>query len=67
MELKVNGKGVIIDNPEVMLSNLLEHLAISTSGIATAVNNKVISRKEWPHTVLKNGDSIIVINAVCGG
>jgi sulfur carrier protein len=39
----------------------------STSGIAFAVNNTVVSRQEWAVFALKADDRVLVIKAIQGG
>ena len=53
------------DNSTITM--LIENMSIETTGIAIAVNNKVIRRNEWQNYILKNNDIVIVIKAVCGG
>ena len=49
------------------LSQLIAELSITTTGIAVAVNRKIISRQLWEQTLLSEGDSIVIIKAVYGG
>lgn len=37
------------------------------NGIAIAVNNSVVRRDNWNNTILKDGDKVTIIKAVCGG
>lgn len=63
---------VIVNNKEVETGakNLLlfsQQLDLPPSGIAVAVNNRIIPRSEWEDYNLSHGDSLIIIKAVCGG
>lgn len=64
---------IVLNKKEIELKEnstitmLIENMSIETTGIAIAVNNKVIRRKEWQNFVLKDNDIVIVIKAVCGG
>jgi len=49
------------------LSQLIAELSITTTGIAVAVNRKIIPRQLWEQTNLTEGDSIVIIKAVYGG
>ena len=49
------------------LSQLISELEIATTGIAVAVNRKIIPRQLWEQTLLSEGDSIVIIKAVYGG
>ena len=65
MRLKVNDKEV-----ETRASNLSlfsQEQDLPTTGIAIAVNNRMVPRSEWDSYTLREGDSILIIKAVCGG
>ena len=65
MRIKVNNKEVL-----TVACNLLElsqELALPPTGIAVAVNNRMVPRTEWEHFVLNENDELIIIKAVCGG
>lgn len=49
------------------LSDLSLELQLPTSGIAVAVNNRLVPRNNWQDFLLQDGMSILVIKAVCGG
>lgn len=50
------------------ISELLAVLQIkSTTGLAIAVNNQVLSRADWPGAELNENDRIIIICATSGG
>jgi sulfur carrier protein len=42
-------------------------LTAATSGVAVAVNGRVVTRSAWEDTVLADGDVIEVLTAVQGG
>ena len=65
MRLTVNNKeGFFLSTT---LSQLILELEIATTGIAVAVNRKIIPRQLWEQTLLSEGDSIVIIKAVYGG
>jgi sulfur carrier protein len=49
------------------LSQFSQEQNLPTSGIAVAVNNRMVPRAEWNSYVLNEGDNILIIKAVCGG
>ena len=49
------------------LRDLLAGQSITSDGVAVAVNNRIISKEDWPDTFLANGDKVTVIRATCGG
>ena len=67
MKVFINHKPIDISGDNQSLLDLLACENIATRGIAVAINNRVVSRKEWPETRLADGMNITVIHAVCGG
>ncbi|MBM6656669.1 sulfur carrier protein ThiS [Bacteroides mediterraneensis] len=64
---------VLVNNKETELTQgqhiaaLAQQLELPTQGVAIALHNRMIPRAEWEHTVLKEGDSLVIIKAACGG
>ena len=65
MRLKVNDKEV--ETGASNLSLFSQEQDLPATGIAIAVNNCMVPRSEWDSYVLHEGDSILIIKAVCGG
>ena len=65
MKLKVNDKEVETGATNLFLFSQEQNLP--ATGIAVAVNNRMIPRTEWDSFVLNDGDHILIIKAVCGG
>ena len=36
-------------------------------GVAIALNNRMIPRTQWAEQTVKDGDSLVIIKAACGG
>lgn len=68
MRIKLNGRDTDVA-PEVALAAILEGLDIrkDTTGVAVAVNEAVVPRREWASRRLENGDVVEIIHAVQGG
>ncbi len=49
------------------LTDLLSSQEIKPEGIAIAINNQIIARKEWATTSLQPNDNIVIIQATYGG
>lgn len=49
------------------IASLLEQLSIAKDGIAIAINNEVVTKKEWSQTLIKVGDNVTIIQATQGG
>ena len=65
MRLRVNDKEV--ETGASNLSLFFQEQNLPATGIAIAVNNRMVPRTEWDSYVLHEGDSILIIKAVCGG
>ena len=67
MRIIVNGTGTDVDEQTSLQAYLVHELIADKPGMAIAVNETVIPRKEWPDCMLKSGDSILIIKATQGG
>lgn len=65
MKLKVNDQEVESGATTLSLFSLEQNLP--ATGIAVAVNNRMVPRSEWDSYTLNEGDRILIIKAVCGG
>lgn len=65
MKLKVNDQEVESEATTLSLFSLEQNLP--ATGIAVAVNNRMVPRAEWDSYTLNEGDRILIIKAVCGG
>lgn len=66
MEITINDKAVELPEGST-LQQALELQGISSTGIATAVNNNVVARDSRSTFVLSQGDKILIIKAFYGG
>ncbi len=67
MEIKVNNKAHSFEGDSKPLIEVLEACGMPLVGIAVAIDNKVVRKAAWCDTTVVDGDSIIVLQAVCGG
>ena len=65
MKLRVNNKEV--ETWATNLSLFSQEQNLPVTGIAIAVNNRMIPRTEWDTYTLNEDDNILIIKAVCGG
>ena len=65
MKIKVNNKEVETGASNLLILSL--ELELPQTGIAVAVNNRMIPRTEWEQFVLYENDELVIIKAVCGG
>ena len=70
-----NGKLVFIsinDQPQQVefnanLQQIITQFSLPEMGCVFAINNQVVPRSEWASTVLSEGDSISLFQAIAGG
>lgn len=65
MKIFVNQKPVQTQAP--LLSDLQAELGLPNSGVAMAVDNKIVPRTQWNSTPLHEGEKVTIIKAACGG
>lgn len=68
MDIRVNGEVTTIEQ-ELSLYQLLLNLQIDPvqPGIAVAVDQQLISKKQWRQTVVHPGSEVEIVHAVQGG
>ena len=68
MQITLNGNVATIDAGATLAALLRRHdIADDATGIAVAVNDNVVPKREWAARTLASGDSVEVIRAVQGG
>ena len=65
MNIKINNKETEVK--ATSLQELATEISLPEKGVAVAVNNRMVPRTEWAGATIKEGDSIVIIKAVCGG
>lgn len=66
MQLTFNNAS--IETTASLLAELLEEKGLSAkTGIAVAVNDRVIQRQHWNEHTLQENDAVLVITAAAGG
>ena len=65
MKITINNKEMDTASPTLL--RLAEELTLPASGVAMALNNRMIPRADWGDTPLEEGASIVIIKATCGG
>ena len=66
MKLKLNGTDSEFQDG-ITLAELLENLEIEPAKAAVEVNLKIIKKQDYQEQILKDGDSIEIVNFVGGG
>lgn len=49
------------------IARLMEETGMTAPNMAVAINGQVAPKDTWTSTILKNGDSLLVIKAFYGG
>lgn len=65
MKLIVNHQS--IDTEAQTLLQLAREHNLPATGVAIAVDNKMITRQKWPEFVLRDGQQITILKAFSGG
>lgn len=65
MNIKINNKTTEIFAAD--LQELANELRLPERGVAMALGGQMVQRDAWAATSLRDGDSVIIIKAVCGG
>ena len=66
MQIQVNGERHELRD-ESLLSDLLKELSLAPERVAVELNSQVVRRKEWPNTILRDGDRVEIVHFVGGG
>ncbi len=65
-QILLNGESREIP-PETNLDTLLEIFSLPKQRVAIELNNRVVSRKNWPATIVRDDDKVEVVHFVGGG
>ena len=67
MNIKVNGELVVL-NEHMSLSEVIDlYVKKDPTGIAVALNNKIIPKYKWESEPIGENDSVEIVHAVQGG
>jgi len=64
--IKINEKFETVESHS-SLADIIKALALPDFGCVFAINNTVIPRNLWQQTVMNDGDSISLFQAIAGG
>lgn len=53
--------------PATTLAQIITQFSLPEMGCVFAINNRVVPRSEWSHTILSEGDSLSLFQAIAGG
>lgn len=66
MQIVLNGKHRLVQEPATVAS-LLSVLDVAVKGVAVEVNERLIPRRTFDHTPVRDGDRVEVVTLVGGG
>lgn len=66
MKIQVNGEVRVLDD-ELPLDELITKLSLPPERVAIELNQQVVPRKQWPLTIVKDGDRLEIVHFVGGG
>jgi len=66
VKITLNGKPRSLDG-EQNVTQLLAALDVKPEQVAVAVNGEVVRRRDWPESVVRDGDVVEIVRAVGGG
>lgn len=66
MNIIINGEPKLV-NENTTLENFVFDTIMDTKGMAIALNDSVIPKKQWAETLLKENDQVLIIRATQGG
>ncbi len=67
MKVQVNDKNIEIEEGLTVEKFFSSYAQKEPRGVALAVNDSVVSRKDWSATVLQENDRVLIITATQGG
>jgi len=68
MKLHINGEDKIFESSSPFtLAALVESLSMKPDRVAVELNRDIVPRDRWSDTVLKEGDSLEIVQFVGGG
>ncbi len=67
MTVFFNNTPLVIENGTTLLQVMQTKGLAQRSGIALALNNSVVPKEKWEHTVLQENDMLLLIGASYGG
>lgn len=67
MTLTVNNEPLRFDRESLTIEALLQERSVPAGSVVIAVNDDVVPRGEWGSRVLRDGDTVDIVQAVSGG
>lgn len=65
--MKITLNGSVVDTDQADLAALVQEQGLDLSSLVIEHNFTVIKQENWPHTPVREGDTIELLNFVGGG
>jgi sulfur carrier protein len=66
LQITVNGDAMSVNEGHT-ISDLITTLGLENKRLAVELNRDIVSRSEFSNTVLRNGDTVEIVQAIGGG
>jgi len=67
MEITLNNRIETFDADEMTVSELLEIKKFTFKMLIVKINNQLVKREDFSHSVIKDGDIVMVLHLISGG
>ena len=67
MKIELNNEPVSLSDDTKSVAALLADRGVKSGGTAVSVNNRIVRHSDWEHTMLHEGDRVVIITAAFGG
>jgi sulfur carrier protein len=67
MQISINGNLRSFDCTEMSVTDLIKAMDLTGKRIAIECNGEIVTRSQYEHTQLNNGDKLEIVGAVGGG
>jgi sulfur carrier protein len=66
MNITLNGQSRTLDTP-LHVDQLIRELGLEGKRLAVEINHEIVSRSQYAHTPIQDGDQIEILHAIGGG
>lgn len=67
MQIRLNNRSKSFDEESISVQDLLKVMNYTFKMLVIKINGKLISKKEYEHTIIQDGDDVSVLHLISGG
>ena len=67
MKIILNNRDQEFDEQQLSISEIMEIKKFSYQKIIVKLNNTFIEKEDYPHTIVKEGDNLMILHLLAGG